>query len=116
MFASQDSLARRATPLVTDGIQELLWRIEPFASAWLLGFVFAAMLLGHWYLNAPGMKLEPLKTLHRWAFAAHSVARRILDLLFSARMAASGAQTRRLAVLVLARRSGDSGKLSPFWS
>jgi hypothetical protein len=69
MFASQESLARRSVPLATNGIQELLWRVEPFASAWLLGFVFAAMLLGHWYLNAPGMKLEPLKTLHRWAFA-----------------------------------------------
>lgn len=51
------------------GLQELLWYAEPFASAWLLGSVFAAMLLGHWYLNAPGMKLEPLKTLHRSAFA-----------------------------------------------
>jgi hypothetical protein len=51
------------------GIQEFLWRAEPLTSAWLLGFVFAAMLLGHWYLNAPGMKLEPLKTLHRWAIA-----------------------------------------------
>jgi hypothetical protein len=50
-------------------LQEILWRAEPFTSAWLLGFVFAAMLLGHWYLNAPGMKLEPLKTLHRWAIA-----------------------------------------------
>jgi hypothetical protein len=26
----------------------------------------AAMLLGHWYLNAPGMQLAPLKRLLRW--------------------------------------------------
>jgi hypothetical protein len=51
-------------------LQEILWRAEPITSSWLLGFVFAAMLLGHWYLNAPGMKLEPLKMLHRWAIAA----------------------------------------------
>lgn len=29
----------------------------------LLGVTMAAMLLGHWYLNAPGMKLEPLRKL-----------------------------------------------------
>jgi len=29
----------------------------------VLGFFLAAMLLGHWYLNNPGMKLQPLKVL-----------------------------------------------------
>jgi hypothetical protein len=28
-----------------------------------LGFVMAAMLLGHWYLNSPGMALTPLRRL-----------------------------------------------------
>jgi hypothetical protein len=28
-----------------------------------LGLVFASMLLGHWYLNAPGMELAPLRKL-----------------------------------------------------
>jgi hypothetical protein len=28
-----------------------------------LGLVFASMLLGHWYLNAPGMELAPLRRL-----------------------------------------------------
>jgi hypothetical protein len=32
-------------------------------SGGLLGVTMAAMLLGHWYLNAPGMKLEPLRKL-----------------------------------------------------
>jgi hypothetical protein len=32
-------------------------------SGLLLGLVFAAMLLGHWYLNAPGMSLAPLRKL-----------------------------------------------------
>src|SRR4030095_4447409 len=29
----------------------------------LLGLVTTAMLLGHWYLNTPTMKLEPLRRL-----------------------------------------------------
>jgi len=32
-------------------------------SALVLGLVFAAMLLGHWYLNSPGMELAPLRRL-----------------------------------------------------
>ncbi len=32
-------------------------------SGLVLGLVFAAMLLGHWYLNAPGMSLAPLRKL-----------------------------------------------------
>lgn len=40
--------------------------LDPFAfvaGASVLGSFMAAMLLGHWYLNHPGMKLEPLKLL-----------------------------------------------------
>ncbi len=33
------------------------------AGALVLGSFMAAMLLGHWYLNHPGMKLEPLQRL-----------------------------------------------------
>lgn len=33
------------------------------ASGLLLGVTMAAMLLGHWYLNSPGMELAPLKRL-----------------------------------------------------
>jgi hypothetical protein len=32
-------------------------------SGLVLGLVFTAMLLGHWYLNAPGMSLTPLRRL-----------------------------------------------------
>jgi hypothetical protein len=39
------------------------------ASGLLLGVTMAAMLLGHWYLNSPGMELGPLKRLI-WALAA----------------------------------------------
>jgi hypothetical protein len=39
-----------------------------FAGDWLpgmlvLGSVVTAMLLGHWYLNSPGMRMEPLQRL-----------------------------------------------------
>ncbi len=37
--------------------------LDPATSGLLLGTTMAAMLLGHWYLNAPGMPLEPLLRL-----------------------------------------------------
>jgi hypothetical protein len=40
------------------------WDVLAFTTSGLvLGLVFAAMLLGHWYLNAPGMSLAPLRRL-----------------------------------------------------
>jgi hypothetical protein len=33
------------------------------SSALVLGLTMAAMLLGHWYLNSPGMELAPLRRL-----------------------------------------------------
>lgn len=36
---------------------------EGLASGALLGFTVTAMLLGHWYLNVPGMRLAPLRKL-----------------------------------------------------
>lgn len=37
--------------------------LDPLGEGLILGFTMAAMLLGHWYLNAPGMPLEPLMRL-----------------------------------------------------
>ncbi len=37
--------------------------VDILSGSMLLGSTFAAMLLGHWYLNSPSMKLEPLKWL-----------------------------------------------------
>lgn len=37
--------------------------VDLATSSLLLGTMFAAMLLGHWYLNSPSMKLEPLRRL-----------------------------------------------------
>jgi hypothetical protein len=54
-----------STPQRTEG-----WASAPLGvlldfptAAWLMGLFLAAMLLGHWYLNWPGMKLAPLKLL-----------------------------------------------------
>jgi len=41
----------------------LLWTLDPVGSGAVLGVTMAAMLLGHWYLNAPGMSLSPLRRL-----------------------------------------------------
>jgi hypothetical protein len=41
----------------------VLWSLDPVGGGLVLGVTMAAMLLGHWYLNAPGMSLAPLKRL-----------------------------------------------------
>jgi hypothetical protein len=41
-----------------------LWLVDAAASGLLLGVTMAAMLLGHWYLNAPGMQIAPLQKLN----------------------------------------------------
>jgi hypothetical protein len=41
----------------------ILSMLQLVSSGLLLGVTTAAMLLGHWYLNAPGMKLAPLRKL-----------------------------------------------------
>jgi len=40
--------------------------ISELVSAALLGSAVTGMLLGHWYLTAPGMSLEPLSRLNRY--------------------------------------------------
>ena len=41
----------------------VLGRLDSLTSGLLLGVTMAAMLLGHWHLNSPGMPLAPLKRL-----------------------------------------------------
>lgn len=48
------------TPVQSSGL--LFWFDAPTAGL-VLGSTMAAMLLGHWYLNAPGMALAPLRRL-----------------------------------------------------
>jgi hypothetical protein len=42
--------------------QWVAW-LDPLAGGLVLGVTMAAMFLGHWYLNAPGMQLAPLRRL-----------------------------------------------------
>jgi hypothetical protein len=55
-----DAAGRRDEALAARSILDWL---DPLAGGLVLGVTMAAMLLGHWYLNAPGMKLAPLKRL-----------------------------------------------------
>lgn len=48
----------------------MLWAFDPIGGGLVLGVTMAAMLLGHWYLNAPGMSLMPLQRLVRLMMAA----------------------------------------------
>lgn len=53
------------------------WPLADFITGGLLlGLVTTAMLLGHWYLNTPTMKLEPLKRL--LLFLAAAILLRVL--------------------------------------
>ncbi len=47
---------------VSTGRRLLGW-LDPVGGGLVLGTTMAAMLLGHWYLNSPGMKLAPLGRL-----------------------------------------------------
>jgi len=42
------------------GVPAALQGLDALSSAWILGTVTSAMLLGHWYLTATGMVLNPL--------------------------------------------------------
>ena len=45
-------------------LSQWLWVVlDIVTSSLLLGSTFVAMLLGHWYLNSPTMKLDPLRRL-----------------------------------------------------
>ena len=54
-----------ATPVATelDKLRPTAHGLDPATGGLVLGTTMAAMLLGHWYLNAPGMPLEPLMRL-----------------------------------------------------
>ncbi len=51
----------------------LRW-LDPATGGFLLGTTFAAMFLGHWYLNSPTMEIEPLRRL-LWLLVAALVLR-----------------------------------------
>ncbi len=56
-------LAGRSLSSLTSPIEQALWLLDPLTGGLVLGVTIAAMFLGHWYLNSPTMKLEPLQRL-----------------------------------------------------
>jgi hypothetical protein len=58
------ALAASCWPVFMLDIKPVIFQlIDRTTSGLLLGLVTTSMLLGHWYLNTPTMKLEPLKRL-----------------------------------------------------
>jgi hypothetical protein len=49
--------------LPNESLANPLWLLSTASSGLVLGLTTATMLLGHWYLNAPGMNLAPLRRL-----------------------------------------------------
>ncbi|MBI3464386.1 MAG: hypothetical protein HY000_15220 [Planctomycetes bacterium] len=52
-----------SSPAVVRAGAQLLHWLDPLTGGLVLGGTFAAMLLGHWYLNEPSMELSPIKRL-----------------------------------------------------
>lgn len=57
---SQNVVSPPAEILTNSAAGLVLWALDPICGGSVLGVTMAAMLLGHWYLNAPGMSLSPL--------------------------------------------------------
>ena len=74
-LVAASALAAALIAQPTSGVSDMLSILRSLAvvtSGMVLGVTTAAMLLGHWYLNAPGMELAPLRRL--LAVAASAVA------------------------------------------
>jgi hypothetical protein len=57
----------------TGGANLAVWIADLVTSGWVIGGLTGAMLLGHWYLTATGMRLEPLERATRLAQIALTV-------------------------------------------
>jgi hypothetical protein len=116
------ALCAFAAALVAQGLTETsgalgVWRaISAATSGLALGLVLAAMLLGHWYLNAPGMELAPLRRL----LAAAAIAVGVQALIGGAGLAAEVATNTELStdwlLFIFLRWSfGICGVLALLW-
>ena len=65
------ALLAAATVWSSPGWPALAWpALERLLSGLVVGLTVHAMLLGHWYLNAPGMRVDALRRLIDWALVA----------------------------------------------
>jgi hypothetical protein len=108
-------------PQYVSPAKRMLWQVaDRITGGLLLGLVTTAMLLGHWYLNTPTMKLEPLRRLI-WLLAAAVVARALVcgagaGLNLSDQAALRGSlQTTWLVFLALRWLAGIVSVLSMAW-
>jgi hypothetical protein len=63
-FIAGLALAGCTLPVLVKATPQIGWQLaDRVTGSLLLGLVTTAMLLGHWYLNTPTMKLAPLKKL-----------------------------------------------------
>lgn len=118
--------AAYATPLATaDGsLKPPLWQalsyVDTLAAGLLLGVTMAAMLLGHWYLNAPGMPMHPLVRLTGWLGAAVALRTVVSAFglwgLWSAGESLESAQQIMLALRWLAGMGGTAVLVAMTWS
>jgi hypothetical protein len=61
------AIAALIIPILHSPTQGFLLRISDcIVGGRVLGITVTSMLLGHWYLNSPTMKLDPLKSLLMW--------------------------------------------------
>ncbi len=58
-LSTDQIIAKPSNAVVAQGLRA----VSVVTSGFLLGVTMAAMLLGHWYLNSPGMELAPLRKL-----------------------------------------------------
>jgi hypothetical protein len=90
--------------------------LSVMVSGLVLGLTFAAMLLGHWYLNAPGMELEPLRRLLTAASLAVVAQVTIVGIGLAAEASTRSSVTASWLLFVLLRWSfGLCGVLALLW-
>lgn len=61
-----DTVVEFGPPAVSSACPDWLAIASEFAGAGVLGGTVVGMLLGHWYLTAPTMSIDPLKRLNQW--------------------------------------------------
>lgn len=88
-----------------EGSATALNAVANLSSGLLLGVTFAAMLLGHWYLNSPTMQLQPLRRLIR-ALGLATVLQAIVSVLGLSACLASGQVLSTQLTLFLVLRWG----------
>jgi hypothetical protein len=102
------------------GGQASLWQpVEILSSGLVIGLTLAAMLLGHWYLNSPDMKLAPLRRLIACAAMAVAVQALISAAGLAAELSTGATLSTNLTLFLLLRWSfglfGVAGLLWMAW-